>query len=463
MQELISSPIVPSSFRDPSGFVFWQDGALYRQVNAVYRSNYDHLMGSGLYENLTAGGLLIPHDEVDVAPPRPELLYKVIQPQLVPFISYPYEWSFSQLKDAAIAVLNIEKTCLDFGMSLKDCSAYNMQFTGGRPVLIDTLSFEEYRDGYPWVSYRQFCQHFLAPLALMSCRDVRLNQLLRVYIDGVPLDLASSLLPFRTRLSFPLLSHLHLHARSQKRYAGRAPYRGSFRMSRLSFLGIIDSLESAIRKLRWNPQRTEWADYYDDTNYSSAAFEDKKRAVFAFLQRIRPTNVWDLGANLGTFSRLASSQDIFTVSIDMDQAAVEKNYLECVKEKEGNILPLVMDLTNPSPDIGWGNAERMSLLERGPADTAIALALVHHLAISNNVPLDRIALFLSRICRHLVIEFVPKSDSQVQRLLATREDIFRDYTRVAFEREFERFFVVLDSAPVKGSERIIYLMKKKEQ
>ena len=234
-------------------------------------------------------------------------------------------------------------------------------------------------------------------------------------------------------------------------------------MSRLSFLGIIDSLESAIRKLRWNPQRTEWADYYDDTNYSSAAFEDKKRAVFAFLERIKPTNVWDLGANLGTFSRLASSQDIFTVSIDMDQAAVEKNYLECVKEKEGNILPLVMDLTNPSPDIGWGNAERMSLLERGPADTAIALALVHHLAISNNVPLDRIALFLSRICRHLVIEFVPKSDSQVQRLLATREDIFRDYTRVAFEREFERFFIVLDSAPVKGSERIIYLMKKKEQ
>ena len=461
MDTLTTSPVVSGSFRDPSGFVFRGDGALYRQVNAVYRDNYDHLMESGLYESLTGAGLLVPHDEVPATPPRPELAYKVIRPQLVPFISYPYEWSFSQLKQAAIATLKIQKVCLEFGMSLKDGSAYNMQFVEGRPVLVDSLSFERYREGYPWVAYRQFCQHFLAPLALMSYRDIRLNQLLRVHLDGVPLDLASSLLPFRTRFSLSLLPHVHLHARSQRRYADRAPGQGDLRMSRLAFLGIIDSLESAIGKLTWNPKGTEWADYYSDTNYSAEAFEDKKRVVAAFLERIKPVTVWDLGANLGTFSRLASSRGASTVSMDIDPAAVERNYLESVRAKEANLLPLVMDLTNPSPDIGWGNAERMSLAERGPADTVLALALIHHLAISNNVPLERIALFLSRICRNLIIEFVPKSDSQVRRLLATREDIFVDYTRTAFEREFERFFAVLERVPLVRSERAVYRMTKR--
>ena len=461
MDTLTTSPVVSGSFRDPSGFVFWDDGALYRQVNGVYRDSYDHLMSSGLYENLTNAGLLIPHEEVRVTPPRPELVYKTIQPQLVPFVSYPYEWSFSQLKQAAINTLKIQKVCLDFGMSLKDGSAYNMQFMEGRPVLVDSLSFERYREGYPWVAYRQFCQHFLAPLALMSYRDIRLNQLLRVHLDGVPLDLASSLLPLRTRFNLSLLPHVHLHARSQRRYADRAPDKGNLRMSRLAFLGIIDSLESAIRKLTWNPKGTEWADYYNDTNYSTEAFEGKKRVVAAFLERIKPVTVWDLGANLGTFSRLAGSRGAFTVSMDIDPAAVERNYLESVRAKEANLLPLVMDLTNPSPDIGWANAERMSLAERGPADTVLALALIHHLAISNNVPLDRIALFLSRICRNLIIEFVPKSDSQVRRLLSTREDIFGDYTRAAFEREFERFFAVLDCVPLVGSERAVYRMTKR--
>ncbi len=459
MREVRTSPVVASSFRDPSGFLFWQGGSLYRQVNASYKDSYDHLMDSGLYESLTNAGLLIPHEEVDVAPPRPEFAYKVIGPQLVPFVSYPYEWCFSQLKDAALTLLKIQKICFDFGMSLKDCSAYNVQFTAGRPVLIDTLSFEKYRDGSPWVAYRQFCQHFLAPLALMSYKDIRLNQLLRVYIDGVPLDLASSLLPFRTRLRFSLLSHIHLHAQSQKRFARRTAGISGNKMGRLSFRGIIESLESATKKLKWHPRGTEWADYYEDTNYSQDAFEHKKQAVAEFLDRIKPANVWDLGANVGAFSRLASERGISAVSIDIDPAAVERNYLGCVRGKESDILPLLLDLTNPSPGIGWENQERMSLAERGPADAVMALALIHHLAISNNMPLGRIAAFLSRICNWLIIEFVPKSDSQVQRLLATREDIFADYTQAAFEREFGEYFVTQDSVMIKGSERVLYLMR----
>jgi hypothetical protein len=415
---------------------------------------------SGLYEALTTDGLLIPHEEVDIEFPQPDLAYNVIRPELIPFISYPYEWCFSQLKDAALTTLRIQKICLDFGMFLKDCSAYNIQFRKGRPVLIDTLSFEKYHEGQPWVAYRQFCQHFLAPLALTSYRDTRLNQLLRIYIDGIPLDLASSLLPFHTYLMFPLLSHIHLHARSQKRFADKTVDTTRYKVSRLSLLGIIDSLESAIRKQKWQPHSMEWSDYYQDTNYSSDAFAHKKQIVAEFIDKIDPGSVWDLGANVGVFSRIASDKGIPTVSFDIDSAAVENNYLECVRREETNILPLVLDLTNPSPGSGWGNEERLSLTERGPADCVFALALVHHLAISNNIPFNRIAEFLVNIGRSLIIEFVPKSDSQVQRLLTTREDIFPDYTQQCFENELEKYFKIESSVGIRDSQRTLYLMRR---
>ena len=457
-----NSGVVPSSFRDPSGFVFRQDGSIYRQINTVYKEDYDRLMDSGLYKALVEIGLMVSHEEVAYQGARPESAYKLIKPEPVPFISYPYEWSFGQLKDAALATLNIQKKALEFGMSLKDCSAYNIQFMKGKPVFIDTLSFEKYKESSPWVAYRQFCQHFLAPLALMSYRDVRLGQLSRTHLDGVPLDLASPLLPFRTRFSFSLLSNIHLHARSQTHYADKRVDTRRPKLSRLGFIGIIDSLESGVKRLKWNPGGTEWGDYYQDTNYSAEAFQHKKQIVAEFLEAVHPNNVWDLGANTGIFSRIASDKGIPTISFDIDPAAVEKNYLECRRRGEMNILPLLSDLTNPSPGIGWQNKERMSLAERGPADAVLALALIHHLAISNNTPFAKIADFFASTCDSLIVEFVPKSDSQVQRLLATREDIFVDYTQQAFESEFAKLFVLERSQPITGSKRILYLMRRRE-
>ena len=462
MKDLKSNGDIPSSFRDPSGFLFHRDGSIYRQVNITYKENYDHLMNSGLYETLVRAELLIPHEEVAIQAARPDDAYKLIKPEPIPFISYPYEWSFSQLKDAALTTLRIQKMSLNFGMSLKDCSAYNIQFRKRRPVLVDTLSFERYRQGKPWVAYRQFCQHFLAPLALMSYRDVRLSQLLRIYIDGVPLDLAASLLPVRTRFVSSLFAHIHLHARSQKHFADKRGDTGRYRIGRFRFLGLIDNLESAIRRLKWRPLGTEWAEYYQETNYSSDALQHKKQIVSEFLDYLNPKNVWDLGANVGLFSRIASDKEIETISFDIDPAAVERNYLECVARGEIRILPLLLDLTNPSPGIGWENQERMSIQDRGPADTVLALALVHHLAISNNVPLARIADFFSSICNSLIIEFVPKSDSQVQRLLASREDIFDDYTQPVFEHQFGKYFKIRSRVRIRESDRILYLMQRCE-
>ena len=458
---MVTSRLESGSFRDPNGCVFWQDGTLYRQVNTSYKDNYQHLMESGLYGVLVSGGLLLPHEEVDIQAPQPDLAYKVIRPELIPFVSYPYEWCFSQLKDAALTTLEIQKTCLDFGMSLKDCSAYNIQFRKGRPVLIDTLSFEKYREGQPWVAYRQFCQHFLAPLALMSHKDIRLNQLLRVYIDGIPLDLAGSLLPVHTRLMFSLLSHIHLHARSQKRFADKSVDTKRYKLSHRSFLGIINSLESAIRKQKWQPRSMGWANYYQDTNYSLDALAHKRQTVAEFIDKIAPSSVWDLGANVGMFSRIASDKGISTISFDVDSATVESNYRECVRREEANILPLVLDLTNPSPGSGWANEERLSLTERGPVDCVLALALIHHLAISNNVPFHRIAEFFGNIGQSLVVEFIPKSDSQVQRLLRTREDVFPDYTRQCFESEFQKYFKIERIEGITDSQRTLYLMRRR--
>ena len=452
---------LPSSFRDPSGFVFFRDGLLYRQINMVHKEHYDHLMDSGLYTALVDAELLISHREVDVPSVKTDTAYKIIQPEMIPFISYPYEWCFSQLKQAALTTIKIQKIALGFGMSLRDSSAYNIQFRKGKPVLIDTLSFEKYCEGQPWIAYRQFCQHFLASLALMSYRDIRLNQLLRVYIDGVPLDMSSSFLPFRTRFKFSLLSHIHLHAKSQQHFADKAVDTSRRKMSRSAFIGFIDNLESAVEKLKWQARDTEWSDYYEDINYSPDAFEHKKQIVSEFLDRINPESVWDLGANVGMFSRIASDKRIPTISFDIDPAAVEKNYLECMAKGETNILPLLLDLTNPSPNIGWQNEERMSFIERGPADMVLALALIHHLAISNNLPLGRIAEFFNQICNSLIIEFVPKNDSQVKRLLSTREDIFPDYTQQAFEDEFSEYFTIRSTVDITDSERTLYLMERR--
>jgi hypothetical protein len=450
-----------ASFRDPSGFLFARAGVLYRQVNRKYEQEYMQFIESGLYDKLVKAGLLIPHLEADQPAAESESAYKIIQPERVPFISYPYEWSFGQLKDAALAMLSIQRRALKAGMSLKDASAYNIQFVRGKATLIDTLSFEIYKEGQPWVAYRQFCQHFLAPLALMALRDVRLNQLLRVYIDGVPLDLAAELLPYKTRFNFGLLTHLHLHAGAQKRYSGTDVKARAAVMTKQAMTGLLESLDGAVRKLNWNPGGTEWGNYYDITNYSDAAFEHKKQLVGEWAGRLKPALVWDLGANNGVFSRVAGETSAYVVSSDVDPSAVEQNYRQMKGEKTKNLLPLLLDLTNPSPSIGWANEERDAFQRRGPADLVLALALVHHLAISNNVPLLQLADFLARWGKWLVIEFVPKSDSQVQKLLVSREDIFPSYTREGFEAAFQQKFNIREAVPVHESERVLYLMERR--
>ncbi|MBA3757686.1 SAM-dependent methyltransferase [Candidatus Saccharibacteria bacterium] len=456
------------SFRDPAGFIFEHDSNLYRQINLAGKQDYEFFMSSGLYEVLSSSGLLIPHKEIKelAGLPNSALRHKIIKPNKIPFISYPYEWSFSQLKDAALLTLRIQKLALDHGMILKDASAFNVQFIGSKAIFIDTLSFRIYENNVPWDGYKQFCQHFIAPLTLASYTSPIVISTLKVFLDGIPLSLATKLLPTGTKRRWGLLAHLHLHAASQKRYdkANLNPKTKSRKVSPTALRGLVRSLEKTVVKLNRPQHLTEWGDYYDNTNYSSTAFTAKKRLVKEFLEDLSPTpkTVWDMGANDGTFSELAAKLGAQTVSFDVDYQAVESNYAKKRSpDLEKLILPLLQDFSNPSPALGWAHKERSSLEQRGPADVVMALALVHHLAIGNNSPLPDIAAFFRTISKQLIIEFIPKEDSKVEILLRGRNNIFTDYDIEHFEQAFAEHFKLIRRETVLGSQRVIYLYKAK--
>jgi len=466
---VVAFDAAPASLRDPSTTVFMRDGAVYLQIHHAYARHYDHLVQSGLYKSLVDKGLLIPHEEIQFSSePSAPSVYKVLQPELVTFISYPQEWSFSQLKDAALATLTIQKIALEFGMLLKDATTFTIQFHQGKPVLIDTGSFQIYEDGLPWPAYGQFCRHFLAPLSLMTFKDIRLTRLFQIYPDGIPLDLAASLLPTRSFFSnLSLFYHIAFHAKTHNA-SGNSAAVTSLRLAKVkqhfnrSYLTLLaKDLESIIRGLRLSTPKSNWSNYYHDNTYTDAMLAEKKALVSQYLDRLGPNTVWDLGANTGVFSKIACQKNIETIAMEMDAFCVELLYVDSSKNHLKNLLPLVVDLTNPTPDSGWDYSQQQSLAKRGPADTLMALALIHHLAVANSIPLNRIAHFFAKIGKSLIIEFVPKSDSQVQSMLTLRDDIFPQYSKDGFEQAFSHYFSITQSDTIPGSNRILYMMTRR--
>lgn len=447
-----------ASFRDPSGYVYYEDGKVFRKINECYISTYDYLMSSGLYDRLLEEELIIKHKEV-----KRTDNFVILEVEKVPFISYSYEWCFSQYKDAALLTLKINKIALEYGMILKDASVYNVQFINSKPVFIDTLSFDMYEEGMPWGAYGQFTRHFIAPLLLMNFVDDRMNCLLKNYIDGVPLDLTEAIL--KKRGGFFAKQHIIWQNKAIKKHNvdGR---KSSIKVnvSKKSLLNINVMIQNQIEALRGKKVNTEWDEYYSNTNYSSIADDEKKSIVLDYVKKLKIMNsdfAIDIGANDGKYSRLIREYFNTVISMDIDNNAVSRNY-EVANQNNENILPLVFDFNNPSPSIGFACKERESLSERCSAKLVMALALIHHIAISNNVPLDKIAEWFSKIGEYLIIEFVPKNDSQVKLLLKTRRDIFDMYTKETFEKNFSNYFDILEINKVLDSERIIYLMKAKK-
>ncbi|HET6820529.1 MAG TPA: SAM-dependent methyltransferase [Candidatus Limnocylindria bacterium] len=409
-----------------------------------------------------ADRLMVEHEDADLSTAARPGAVAVIRPRELALISYPYEWSFSQLREAALATLELQRRALAAGMRLKDASAYNIQFDAGRPILIDSLSFEAGDPSEPWPAYRQFCEHFLAPLALIAYRDPRCSLMLRDFIDGIPVDYAAALLPWRTRLRPGLLAHLHLHAGAQRRAQAAAPtaeHRQPRRMSQTGQEAILDNLRRSVESLHWNPGG-HWVQYGIETSYSPSSAASKRAIVERMLERAGGTVVWDLGANVGTYSTIAAGNGRQVIAFDQDASSVEHHWRTLSAEARASVLPLVMDLANPSPALGWALEERRSLIERGPADIVLALALVHHLAIGNNVPLDRVADLAARLGRWAIIEFVPKEDPMTRHLLAARKDVFPGYTLDGFRAAASERFRIVEEAAIEDSLRTLFLLER---
>lgn len=451
----------PASFRDPSGFVYEREGSLLRQVNRGYSADFEHLLGSGLLQRLQDESMLISSTIESTALAETPDAIAVLRPERLPLISYPYEWCFSQLKDAALLTLDVALQALSSGMMLKDASAYNVQFKNGRPIFIDTLSFETYKEGTPWPAYRQFCQHFLGPLALMAHRDLALLQLLRIYIDGIPLPLVAKLLPLKTKFNFGLFAHIHAHARTSNKPASTNVQ--SVSIPRESLTAFLQSLKRTVGNLPVPKSATQWGAYYQDTNYSTEAMTAKRALVHELLAQVAPCggSLWDLGANNGEFSRIAARLGFDVTAWDMDPNAVESAYSTVRSGNEENLLPLLLDLTNPSPALGWANEERQSFQQRGPAHVVMALALIHHLCIGNNVPIDQVLAQFESLGKWLLIEFVPKEDSQVQRMLASRTDIFTHYDEPTFIAMLRDRYTIIDQRSIPSTCRTLFIAKRR--
>lgn len=456
----------PGSFRDPCGYVYESGGHIFRTITARYADVWAGIRHCGLLSAVQSRGLIVFEEVPDAQWPAdiPVDTALLLRSPRLPFIAYPYEWCFSQLKAAALLTLELQKAALEFGFTLKDASAYNVQFDQNRATFIDLLSFEPWTDGQPWEAYGQFCSHFLAPLALMTNRDVRCGLLSRQWIDGIPLELASTLLPVRTRFAPGLAMHIHLHASMQRKHGdGResAEKVKRMHMDKRKLLDVLQSLQDTVEGMQPPTRMTEWGDYYNDTNYTPAARKAKEDIVREAARHGGALAV-DLGANSGEFSRLLAPHFELVLATDVDHTAVERLWLS---PPPSNVLPLIQDLASPSPALGWGCKERQSFFQRCRANLVCGLALCHHLRFTCGVPLPEIAQTFAALCAeggHVLVEFVPREDSQVQRLLARRDDIFDDYTEDNFRKAFiQAGFIFEERRELPESCRTLYTFGRK--
>ena len=437
--------------------MFERDGQLYRAVSPSGMSDYRMLMESGLYEALQKERLLVSHEEVSADNTEDDDIATVLRPDRVPFFSYPYEWCFSQLQDAALLTLRVLRLAMDHGMTLKDATAFNVSFIGCRPVFVDTLSFTAYEEGAPWAGYRQFCEFFLAPLLLMKYRGMPAQQLLRVWSSGVPLPVAVRLLPVSARMKPGALMHVFMHARAMRDSAAAPPERRRSQPKR-NTLALIENLETTVRSLRMPKRRTEWTEYYDDTVYDEHAFAIKRDTVAEWTKRLSPASVWDFGSNAGLVSERDPASGSYTMCFEKDERVVDAAYR--AHRDHASTGFAVMDLVNPSPSLGWAHAERDSLAHRGPADLVLYLALLHHIALHGGIPFARQAAYLAQVTKHCIVEWVPPGDPNIPRMVSAIAGLPPWYTHEHFLRAFSEKFSIERELEVGSSRRRLYLLGK---
>jgi hypothetical protein len=458
------------SYRDREGRVFYAGDQVYRALSARAWEDWRALRERQFFRDALAGGRVVDTREPDVPPPLPEELLPtpvagVLWHRRVPFVSYPYEWSFGMLRAAALLQLELLEAALGEGFVLKDATPYNVQWIGARPVFIDVASFERLAPGDPWVGYLQFCQLFLYPLLLNAYRDVPFQPFLRGALEGIDPAIASRLLHGRDRLRRGVLTHVHLHARLQRSHAAdrrsaRSEVKGAG-FSKQLILANVRSLRRLVEGLRWRASGSTWASYGAQHGYQEADRSAKEAFVDRAAERSRGRLLWDLGCNDGHFTRLAASRFEYALALDADHLTVDRLFGELERKDSNHVLPLVVNLVDTSPALGWRGLERRTLVDRGRPDLVLALALVHHLAIGANVPVAELVSWLADLGGDLVVEFVGPSDPMVQKLLLEKREAYPDYELDGFRRRLQERFELVAEEALRGGRVLFHAVRRR--
>ena len=460
----------PSSFRDPGGQVFDKDGLIYRTITQSALREFEEIETTGLLEELVEKGDLVAYKRaknVDLGPAARNAVL-ILEHEKIPFISYPYEWSFPQLKAAALLHLNIQIRAIEFKVVLSDATAYNIQFNGFKPVFIDHLSFKLYKEGEYWIAQKQFCQQFLNPILLRSYLGITHNSWFRGSLEGLDLISFNAILPWYQKFNFQVLTNVVLPAIFEKKAILKSES-GSYSNKKLAstvknrtlplatYKNMLVGLKKLITKLEPKAiSGTVWSEYATSHSYNDEEFQLKRAFVKKFTQTTKPKILWDIGCNSGDFSKLALENGAERViGFEFDFGALETAYLRA-KTENLCFLPLHLDAANPSPSQGWDQQERVGLNQRRNADAVIALAVIHHLCIGKNIPLELVVNWIVATAPKGVIEFVPKGDPMVQEMLSLREDIFASYTVELFTDLLKKIATINEIQVVTGSGRILF-------
>jgi ribosomal protein L11 methylase PrmA len=456
----------PASFRDPAGHVYRDGDRILRTVATSAAPSYEHVRDSGALRTWIDRGWVVETKEVgapaDAGPDIREARY-FLEHARVPFISYPYEWSFALLKAAALLHLDLQIDALNRDLQLSDASAFNVQFIGARPVFIDVLSFKRYQPGDYWAGHRQFCEQFLNPLLLRAALGIPHNAWLRGSPEGIPAAELGAALPLARKLSLNVFSHVTLPARLARKSVATPMAAPAARhpLPRSSYAGLLAQLRHWIAKLQpRDATPSVWRDYGDMRTYADDARDRKHAFVRNFMAATRPAMLWDLGCNTGEYAELALQAGAgYVVGFDADHGALDAAS-DRATSSDLRFLPLFMDAANPAPDQGWNQRERPGLQGRAGADALLALALVHHLAIARNVPLHAFAGWLTGLAPSGIVEFVPKEDPTVKLMLASRKDIFDGYTADAFEAAMASHARIVRAETISAAGRRLYQFER---
>lgn len=460
-----SSSVDTGSFRDRDGRIYTRGDRIIRGVSTSALAEFKKLESTAFYTRFLQKGLLVGSDlldpeNIDLPPEIMQQWAGFIEHRRIPVITYPYEWTFSMLRDAALLQLDLVEAAIEEGMTLKDATPYNVQFEGGKPVFIDIASFETLPAGAPWTGYRQFCEMFLFPLLLQAYKGIHFQPLMRSNIDGIGVQTAAKLFGFRDRFRAGVLTHVWLQAKLDSRFGNtQQNVRSDLKkagFNQAMILANVRKLGKLIRKLSWSGEGSEWGGYEEFHNYSESDHRLKESFISDSVAGSKADVVWDIGCNTGQFSKMAAQHASSVLAMDLDHFAVERLYRETRETGLKNILPLVQNVTDPSPNWGWRNGERVDLQTRARPDLVLCLALIHHVVISANVPMEEFVSWLAELSDQLVIEYVSRSDDKVKTLLRNKEDRYSDYSREALEYNLAKHFRVVSQQEMESGNRHLY-------